>query len=63
MKSHFKKYPEVSEDTKEEIIKKWRFSKLNSTTTIAADFNIPISQVNKIINDYLSTKCRFQHNN
>lgn len=58
MKSHFKKFPDISQDKKDEIIQRWRFSKLNSTTTIAAEFNYPVSQVNKVINDYLSSKIK-----
>lgn len=58
MKSHFKKFPDIPQNKKDEIIDRWRFSKLNSISIIAAEFNYPISQVNKIIDDYLSSKIK-----
>lgn len=63
MKSHFRKYPEIPEETKNKIIEQWRFTKLNSIPTIAAKFNIPKTQINEIINRYLSEKCKSLNSN
>jgi len=56
MKSHFRKYPEIPPEIQAKIVERWRFSKLNSIPTIAAEFNYPKGQVNEIINQYLSSK-------
>lgn len=58
MKSHFRKYPEIPQETKDKIIERWRFAKLNSIPTIAAEFNRPKSQVAQVIDQYLSSKCK-----
>jgi hypothetical protein len=58
MKSHFRKFPEIPQETKDKIIQRWRFSKLNSIPTIAAEFDYPISQVGQVIDQYLSSKIK-----
>jgi DNA invertase Pin-like site-specific DNA recombinase len=48
--------PPLSNEMKLQIIKRWRFSKMNSTRAIATEFNCSLNQVSKTINEYLSTK-------
>ena len=52
------KHPPLSEETKTRILHRWRHSRLNQVTVIAKEFECDHSQVNKIINDYLSSKIR-----
>jgi len=52
----YQKFPPLSEETKLKIIEKWKFSKDNRTSVIALEFNCHYSQVDRIINDYLSKK-------
>lgn len=46
----------LSEETIQQIIERWKSSKLNSIPTIAAEFNLPQSRIDCIINKYLSSK-------
>jgi DNA invertase Pin-like site-specific DNA recombinase len=48
--------PPLSNEMKSQIIKRWRFSKMNSTRAIATEFNCSLNQVSKTINEYLSKK-------
>lgn len=56
MKSHFRKYPEIPPEIQAKIVERWRFGKLNSIPVIATEFDYPKSQINEIINQYLSSK-------
>jgi len=58
IRNNARKYPEIPQDIKDKIIHRWRFSKLNSVPEIATEFNRPISQINTVINQYLSSKCK-----
>lgn len=51
-----KKLAAIPEETKTRIVERWRHSKANSITIIAAEFGCSTNQVNTIINKYLSTK-------
>ena len=54
------KHPPLSEDTKTRIIERWRHGKLNQVTVIAKEFNCDPSQVNTLINNYLTQKIHFR---
>lgn len=46
----------IPPETIEQIINRWKTSKLNTIPDIAIEFKLPVSRINAIINKYLSTK-------
>ncbi|KVV16395.1 hypothetical protein ACRASX_15670 [Flavobacterium sp. TMP13] len=46
----------VSDTTRTKIIEQWRFSKLNSISQIAIEFDLKETTINTIIDNYLSNK-------
>jgi len=50
--------PPLSNETKAKIVERWRFYPLNSLSQLAKEFDCSMEQVNKAINEYLSTKIK-----
>jgi hypothetical protein len=56
MKKSREKRPPLSKGVQEQIIVRWRFSKLNSIPQLAKEFNCPETQIHSCINSYLNKK-------
>jgi hypothetical protein len=50
--------PPLSDETRKQIVERWRHSLLNSIPKLVDEFKCSKSQVHKAINDYLSTKIK-----
>lgn len=53
-----RKYPEVTQQQRIEIIEYWKSNKDNRTEVLALKFNLKIHQVDEVINRYLKEKTK-----
>ncbi len=53
-----RKYPEVTQQQRIEIIEYWKSNKDNSTEVLALKFNLKRHQVDEVINSYLKEKTK-----
>lgn len=58
MKKISKPLPPLSEELKKNIVDRWRYYPLNSIPQLAAEFDCSQAQINKVVNNYLSSKIR-----
>lgn len=51
-------HPPITQEIKDKIIERWRYSPLNSIPQLSKEFNCQEKQVHNCINNYLASKIR-----